>query len=239
MLNVQLAYHHLEAPVVVRPTRSRPKLSIAREARVRGSARGAATLLSTDIFCALLHRTQGPLIGFVRGLLRDAEDARDVAQEVFADAWRALLQGKRPFVPEGDVAGMRRWLFHAAYCRAVSILRHRGVLRWQSLDAAESVASSDEYIAPQPFEDRVAEAEALRTALRSLAPDDAAWVLLNVVQGFTAGEIAAIAGTSPEAARRRISRAKERLRQAYFTTARAHERVTAFLPPEGDGEGKW
>lgn len=171
--------------------------------------------VSTDTFSGLLQRTQGALIGFVRGLLRDAEEARDVAQEVFADAWRALQQGKRPFVPEGDETGMRRWLFHAAYCEAVSILRHRGVLSWEPLEAADA-AGADEYYAPEPFEDRVAEAEALRTALQSLSPADAACVLLNVVQGFTAAEIAEIVEISPEAAKRRISRAKERLRQAYF-----------------------
>lgn len=171
--------------------------------------------LSTDTFSALLHSTQGPLIGFVRGLLHDAEDARDVAQEVFADAWRALQQGKRPFVLDGDDAGMQRWLFHAAYCEAVSVLRHRGALRWEPLDAADATGA-DEYYASEPFEDRVAESEALRMALESLSPADAACVLLNVVQGLTAVEIAAIVEISPEAAKRRISRAKERLRQAYF-----------------------
>ena len=177
--------------------------------------RSTVTLLSTDTFGELLRHTQGPLIGFVRGLLRDAEEAHDVTQEVFADAWRALQKGKRPFVPEGDAAGMRRWLFHTAYCEAVSILRHRGVLRWEPLDAADA-AGVDEYYAPEPFEDRVAEAEALRTALQSLSPADAACVLLNVVQGFTASEIAEIVEVSPDAAKRRLSRAKERLRQTYF-----------------------
>ena len=178
-------------------------------------ARTVTVTLSTNTFSGLLQRTQGALIGFVRGLLRDAEEARDVAQEVFADAWRALQQGKRPFVPDGDEAQMRRWLFHAAYCEAVSVLRHRGVLSWEPLDAADT-AGADEYYAPEPFEDRVAEAEALRTALQNLSPADAACVLLNVVQGFTSVEIAQIVDISPEAAKRRISRAKERLRQAYF-----------------------
>lgn len=184
----------------------------------------SAVAVSTETFSEVLQRTQGPLIGFVRRLLRDAEEARDVAQEVFADAWRLLQQGKRPFVPDGGEAGMRRWLFHAAYCEAVSILRHRSVLRWEPVEVADA-AGADEYYAPQPFEDRVAEAEALRTALQSLSPDDAACVLLNVVLGFTAAEIAEIVEISPEASRRRILRAKERLRQAYFSRQELGERA--------------
>lgn len=225
MLSVQLAHQPLDVQVVTWPTRSKRTVSERVTAHVSEPAQSStAALLATDSFSALLQRTQGPLIGFVRGLLRDAEEARDVAQEVFADAWRALLHGKHPFVPGGDEAGMRRWLFHAAYCEAVSILRHRCLLRWEPLEAADAV-SVEEYHAPEPFEDRVAEADALRTALRSLSPDDAACVLLHVVQGFTAAEVAAIVAISPQAARRRISRAKERLRYAYFTAAHTQERA--------------
>ena len=56
----------------------------------------------------------------------------------------------------------------------------------------------------------------LTAALADLETADAACLLLNVVQGFTAREIAAMLEISPDAAKKRLTRAKQRLRDAYF-----------------------
>jgi DNA-directed RNA polymerase specialized sigma24 family protein len=94
-------------------------------------------------------------------------------------------------------------------------LRHNTVLRCESLDV-ESASNLCRSYSGAPFEDRVAEGEVLRAAHGDLGPQDAACLLLNVVQGFTAHEIAAILDTSPPAANKRLTRAKQRLREAYF-----------------------
>jgi RNA polymerase sigma factor (sigma-70 family) len=110
-------------------------------------------------------------------------------------------------------ADMRKWLFHAAYCKAASNLRHRRVIAWEALDTA---------LPPQPmewggsrFENSVADAEEVRTALAELEPGDAACLTLGVVQGFTSVEIAHILDITPEAARKRLSRALQRLRRLF------------------------
>lgn len=186
----------------------------------------STALLSVDAFSDLLASTQGALHGFVRGLLHDVEEALDVVQEVFADAWRLRQRGGAPFDGASDWGSMRRWLFHAAYCEAVSIVRHRKVLVMELLDGADTTDYGDT-MSPQPFEDQVMEADVLRTVLASLSTADAACLLLNIVQGFTATEIALIADITPEAAKRRLSRAKDRLRREYFaqqTLEQEHER---------------
>ena len=48
-------------------------------------------------FDATLLREQQALRGFVRGLVGDAEQARDVTQDVFMVAWRAAKEGAPPF----------------------------------------------------------------------------------------------------------------------------------------------
>ncbi len=164
------------------------------------------------MFESLLRRFQGPLFGFVGGLVRDDEQARDIAQDVFCDAWRLTQREQPPFTRHDDEEMIRRWLFHAAYWRAVSALRRRRVIRWESLDTSQMRHPE----APRPFEDRIAEGEVLRASLASLTPEDAACILLNVVQGFTTPEIATIVGISPQAAKKRLTRAKQRLRAAYF-----------------------
>jgi RNA polymerase sigma-70 factor, ECF subfamily len=158
---------------------------------------------------------QSALIGFARGLVSDDELARDIAQDTFVDAWRAANRDSAPFDTPDDLTGIRRWLFTVAYRHAIKHLRRRKTIAWESLDARESLSSTI-LRAPDRFEDALAEAEALRMALRSVEPDDAACVLLQVVHGFSTAEIAAILAIRADTVRKRLSRTKQRLRDAYL-----------------------
>lgn len=174
----------------------------------------------TAAFAGVLQRAQWQLYGFVRGLMGNDERARDVVQDVFVDAWRLAQRKEPPFTHETlqlDEKGARRWLFHVAYRQAISTLRRDHVIEWRSLDTSDVTVFESAYLyAPPPFEDRIVEAEVLRAALGSLSSEDVACILLNVVQGFTSAEIAQVIGTTPDAAKRRLSRAKQRLRDTYF-----------------------
>ena len=174
----------------------------------------AAGTLAPAAFADILTRYRWPLYVFVRNLVADDEQAHDLVQDSFCDAWRAALKAQPPLVPGSADDEVRRWLFHTAYCRAVSVLRRRRLVHWQSLD-------DDTFTEPAvpdvtPIEDQVIEAEVVRAALAALAPDDAACLLLSIVHGFTVAEIAQVIGISFEAAKKRLSRAKQRLRVAYF-----------------------
>lgn len=176
--------------------------------------------LPVAVFTDLLHRHQWPLYGFVRHLLLDDEQARDVVQETFCKAWKAFQRAGPPFAEGHDAEQQRRWLFHVAYCEAISVLRRRKRLRWESLeDTAHEDASLTE-----AFENQIAENDALRAALTALSREDSAAVLLNVVYGFAAPEIASMLDISLQAAKKRLTRAKQRLRAAYFAQEEDHER---------------
>jgi RNA polymerase sigma-70 factor (ECF subfamily) len=166
-------------------------------------------------FAALLATTQESLRGFVRGMVGSVEQAQDITQDVFVDAWRVSARGQAPFDGTGGEPAMRRWLFHVAYQRSVSAMRRRAVLHMESLDE-HTPLEADQLYAPIPFEDRVAEGEALQDALAALDPQDAACLLLSAAQGFTAVEIATILQISAAAAKKRLTRAKQRLRAVYF-----------------------
>src|SRR5690349_7369925 len=125
-----------------------PNEWLARRSRQRGiradaqrrSKRGggmndasAPRMLAPGAFGDLLNRYQWPLYSFLRGFISDAEQARDIVQDVFCDAWRVSQRGVAPFDgQEGAEEGIRRWLFNAAYWRAISALRRRRLIRWES-----------------------------------------------------------------------------------------------------------
>ena len=171
--------------------------------------------LSTGAFTALVDRHQHPLYVFLRGLIGSPEQARDLTQDTFADAWRCAQAVTPPFTAAHTDDEVRRWLFHAAYCKAISALRRRRIIAWESLDAASGPEPSL-VCGAVPFEDQIAEGEALRAALARLNPQDAACLLLRVVQGFSAAETGRIVGATPDVVNKRLSRAKQRLRAAYL-----------------------
>lgn len=164
-----------------------------------------------ESFTQLLDRCQWPLSLFLRGLVGDEEQARDLMQDAFYDGWRVAQQGSPPFDRPEDEDGMRRWLFHAAYNRAISALRRRRLIQWLPLEKAHL-----EVFASGSFENDVAESQLMRAALAKLPPTDAACLLLIIIQGFTAAEVGRIIGATPQAVAKRFARAKVRLRDEYL-----------------------
>ncbi len=179
----------------------------------------SAEPLSAVAFTALVDKHQGALIGFLRGLVANDEQARDLAQDVFHDAWRVARRGETPFSSTDAPEAARRWLFAAAYHRGISALRRRRIIRWESLEAHAEQAP-ETFSAATAFEDALAEREAVRAALACLAPQDVACLLLRVVQGFGIAEIGEIVGASKETIHKRLVRAKQRLRHSYLAQER-------------------
>lgn len=189
--------------------------------------------LSLATFTATVERWQGALSAFLRGMVGEVEQARDLTQDTFHDAWRATQGGVPPWTPLHADDERRRWLYHVAYCRAISHLRRGKIIQWSPLgrrerwDRWDRWDSMDEGAgdggwetlpdrAPS-FEERVVESDALRASLALLSPDDTATLLLRVAQGFSTAEAAEIVGVSVEALGQRLTRARRRLRAAYLS----------------------
>jgi outer membrane protein assembly factor BamB len=94
-------------------------------------------------------------------------------------------------VPGAPPEAVRRWLFRAAYCQAISALRRRRLIRWESLDAPGAV-QWETLSSLASFEDQVVESAAMQAALADLSTRDVTCLILHVVQGFTAVETAEI-----------------------------------------------
>jgi DNA-directed RNA polymerase specialized sigma24 family protein len=81
--------------------------------------------LSPAEFSTLVQQYEGALYGFLCGLVGNTDQARDLAQDVFQDAWRVVRRSETPFIKGTAQEVMRRWLFQATYHRAISALRRR------------------------------------------------------------------------------------------------------------------
>jgi RNA polymerase sigma-70 factor (ECF subfamily) len=174
------------------------------------------TPLSHAGFTAVVDRHQHALHTFLRGMARHDEQARDLLQDTFHDAWRAARDGTPPFAVGVADEEMRRWLFAVAYRKVISLRRRQRLLRWDSLEDAPEEALRIVEPESSSFENRLAEGEALSAALAQLTPTDAACLLLRIIQGFSAAEVGQIVGATPEVITKRLSRAKQRLRAVYL-----------------------
>lgn len=152
----------------------------------------------TDVAARALRRRYRQVYRYVRRRTASAEDAEDVTQEVFAAAaarLEALTPGAQPPLA---------WLYTVAHRRLVDEAR-RGARR--------NGASP----APYAAADRVYGAELARTLRRTLLglPDDARRVVvLKVLEGKPFAVVATELGITEGAAKMRLARALERLRQA-------------------------
>lgn len=155
-----------------------------------------------DAFAGLVREYQQPLAGYLFHLLGDWELALDSTQETFVRAYTALGATRASLA-------IRPWLFRIATNLAYDGLRHRRRIAWVPLALAENHSTSDQI-------GGVEEREVVRLALASLRSDEQAVLVLCAVEQQTYKEIADILGGSPEAIRKRFSRAKDRFRVAYL-----------------------
>ncbi len=86
-------------------------------------------------FETIVDRYQGRLLGFCRQMLGSTEDAEDVLQEVFVNAYRAMLADEREI-------NLRPWLYRIARNRCLNHLRKPTADSQESMDLVPAVEAS-------------------------------------------------------------------------------------------------
>ncbi len=169
----------------------------------------------------LMLRFQTPVRLYLSHLVGDEEQACDLTQDTFWQAWKRLPTLRDPIY-------FRAWLFRVATNRARSWLRHRRLvslvsLEWLTSNAEEGAtrresigSASEAFRAPESgFEERLVETEALRQALRQVPVEYRSCLLLHLSLGFTVPEVAEQLGLTPGAVRMRLFRGLAILRKAH------------------------
>ena len=123
--------------------RRSPLLKLQGDAKLIAMARSG----NAGAFETIVDRYQPRLLGFCRQMLRSTEDAEDVLQEVFVNAYRAMLADEREI-------NLRPWLYRIARNRCLNHLRKPTADAQESMDmvpvveaasTAEKVSNREEF----------------------------------------------------------------------------------------------
>lgn len=167
-------------------------------------------------FAELVQAYQQRLVGIMHHLVGNAEEAEDLAQEVFLRVYR----NRKKYTPQ---AKFSTWLFTIANNLALNALRNRSrkpVVPLNPHDSEQSGKRPEEQLVRDhgvtpSFGLRQAElAERIRAALDTLNERQRMAVVLNKFEDMNYAEIAEVMGLTTKAVKSLLSRARARLRDA-------------------------
>jgi RNA polymerase sigma-70 factor (ECF subfamily) len=167
---------------------------------------------SHDAFDELMRRYKHPVVNFVYRMLGNAEDADDVAQEVFVRAHRHLGDYLTHARRVGPSAKFSTWIFALARNAAIDRLRWRQRHPAESMDAlpdfpAQSVLGVAEQVSAKEVGEHIA------TAVADLPEDQRTALVLSEYHGLSYAEISEIMSCSAKSVEARLYRAKYALRR--------------------------
>lgn len=147
----------------------------------------------------VVGKYQAPLVAFLWNLLGSGDDARDVAQDSFIQAYVNLGQFDRS-------RSFKSWLFAIAYNRGIDLLRKRRSFRlfWR-----RQAASGDAPAAAGAIEDSTF----WRPALLRITPQERAVLALKYNEDYGTKEIADACGCSESTVRVHLLNARRKLKK--------------------------
>lgn len=191
----------------------------------------------TAAFSELVERFQHRLVAVMHHLVGSAEEAEDLAQEVFLRVFRT----RKKYTPK---AKFSTWLFTIANNLALNALRDRQRRPVVPLEVRESGP-----LGPRPAENLAPTrdeppshnlhqqelAEVIRRALDGLNERQRMAIVLNKFEDMNYADIAEVMGLSAKAVKSLLSRARGKLREAL--QGYIYMDGDPPPPPTGDGDG--
>jgi len=162
-----------------------------------------------DAFALLVERHQGMVYSLAFRMVGDREDAADLAQDAFLNAWRGLARFD-------SRSAFATWLYRLTSNVCIDFLRRekrRGGLSLTVDDQENREAElADERWSPQRLLELEETRGALQKALAALSPEHRQILLLREMEGLSYADIAQALGLEEGTVKSRIARARLALR---------------------------
>jgi RNA polymerase sigma factor (sigma-70 family) len=179
--------------------RKSPLLKLQGDEKLIAMARGG----NPGAFETIVDRYQGRLLGFCRQMLGSTEDAEDVLQEVFVNAYRAMLADEREI-------NLRPWLYRIARNRCLNQLRKPSADAQESMDMVpevEAASTAEKVHNREEFRQIISDVNKLPETQRSA-------LLLREMDALSYEEIAAAMETTVPSVKSLLVRARISLAEA-------------------------
>jgi RNA polymerase sigma factor (sigma-70 family) len=179
--------------------RKSPLLKLQGDEKLIAMARSG----NAGAFEMIVDRYQGRLLGFCRQMLGSTEDAEDVLQEVFVNAYRAMLADEREI-------NLRPWLYRIARNRCLNHLRKPSADAQESMDMVpevEAASTAEKVHNREEFRQIIADVNKLPETQRSA-------LLLREMDALSYEEIAAAMETTVPSVKSLLVRARISLAEA-------------------------
>jgi RNA polymerase sigma factor (sigma-70 family) len=173
--------------------------------KLQGDAKLVAMVRSGNpgAFETIVDRYEGRLLGFCRQMLGSTEDAEDVLQEVFVNAYKAMLRDEREI-------NLRPWLYRIARNRSLNHLRKPTADAQESMDmvpAVEASSTAEKVHNREEFRQLLVDVKKLPETQRSA-------LLLREMDALSYEEIAAAMDTTVPSVKSLLVRARISLAEA-------------------------
>jgi RNA polymerase sigma factor (sigma-70 family) len=173
--------------------------------KLQGDAKLVAMVRSGNpgAFETIVDRYEGRLLGFCRQMLGSTEDAEDVLQEVFVNAYKAMLRDEREI-------NLRPWLYRIARNRSLNHLRKPTADAQESMDmvpAVEASSTAEKVHNREEFRQLLIDVKKLPETQRSA-------LLLREMDALSYEEIAAAMETTVPSVKSLLVRARISLAEA-------------------------
>jgi RNA polymerase sigma-70 factor, ECF subfamily len=156
----------------------------------------------TDAFAGIVEHYQTPVFRYLFRLTGDYELARDLAQDTFVQAYKAILK-------TNSSLQLKAWLYRIATNNFLQYRRRQKLLAFSSFEDWRKI-SPEHGINSFTTND-----ESVQQALHKVPVEYRVCLALHFVEGFKYGEIGAALGISEEAVRKRVARGKKAFRRVY------------------------
>lgn len=169
-------------------------------------------------YAALVDKYQSMVFVLVRSVCRNAEDAREVTQDVFLQAYRQLHTFR-------GAASFKTWLYRIAYNTAISHIRKEQSRERRAQDYREHVLQASAYTSThtpayaeeEQDSDEQQRYEKLRSLVASLPPKERLLIELYYYKDLKIDEIAHICSLTPSNVKVSMFRIRQKLKAGMRT----------------------